>query len=151
MTLPVALRIPDLKGQRPSAMALNLPLKVQQQWQRRGNGPALHFIARKRARKQRRPSQREMGESIPCLILLPLSKFLPISLRSGNPKALSHPPPNPLPAPGETGKREIPFSRCDTCTLAAAGTASGPATASFQSANAGRRQDNGHQKTNTFM
>ena len=95
MTLPVALRIPDLKGQRPSAMALNLPLKVQQQWQRRGNGPALHFIARKRARKQRRLSQREMEESIPCLILLPLSKFLPISLRSGNPKALSHPPPNP--------------------------------------------------------
>lgn len=95
MALPVVLRIPDLKGQRPSAMALNLPLKVQQQWQRRQNGLALHFIPRKRPKKQRRLSQREMGESIPWLILLPLSRFLPISLRSGNPKALSHPPPNP--------------------------------------------------------
>ena len=60
----------------------------------------------------------------------------------------SHPPPNPLPARGETGKPgEIPFSRCDTCTQAATGTALGPATASFQSANAGRRQDNRHQKS----
>lgn len=57
MTLPVVLWIPDLKGQRPSAMALNLPLKVQQQWQRRQNGLALHFIPRKRPRKQRRLPQ----------------------------------------------------------------------------------------------
>lgn len=37
MTLPVVLWIPDLKGQRPLAMTLNLPLMLQQQWQRRRN------------------------------------------------------------------------------------------------------------------
>ncbi|CAI9167969.1 unnamed protein product [Rangifer tarandus platyrhynchus] len=59
----------------------------------------------------------------------------------------SHPPPNPLPAPEETGKPgEIPFPRCDTCTQAAAGAASGAATASFGSANAGRRQTTGIKK-----